>query len=105
MKIKISISLLILLLVGCAQELVLPEASNAAVSRVSEKFPGVTIEQLAQGKVLYAENCGKCHKLYAPASKLDDYWEGITPPMAKRAKLSADQEKLVLQYLVAMSKQ
>jgi mono/diheme cytochrome c family protein len=95
----------VLLAVGaCSKEVSFPDASEGDVKRIQEKFPEASLDKLQKGKALYLANCGSCHRLYAPSSKLDDYWESIVPPMADKARISEEEEALILQYLIAKSK-
>lgn len=52
-----------------------------------------------KGQALYNENCGKCHKLPLISSHSEEKWQKIVPPMAKKAKLDATQESLVMAYV------
>lgn len=52
-----------------------------------------------KGQALYNENCGKCHKLPLISSHSEEKWHKIVPPMAKKAKLDATQESLIMSYV------
>jgi len=55
--------LLALIVIGAcsASKIVVPSQTDA--DRGKETFPDLTMAQLLDGKTLYMENCGKCHKL------------------------------------------
>lgn len=57
--------------------------------------------ELAEGKMLYENNCGKCHKLFSPTSKSKEKWGPIVDRMAPKAKLTDAQKSLVYNYVVA----
>lgn len=51
--------------------------------------------ELAEGKSLYENNCGKCHKLYETNAYSAEQWKPIVERMKKKAKISdADAEKV-----------
>jgi cytochrome c5 len=77
--------------------------TQADADRAAAKFPGTNLADLEKGKTTYEANCGKCHKLHAPASRNEEAWRKIVPPMAKKSKLDAASEDLVLRYVVTMS--
>ena len=83
----------------------MPTPTEADVNHANTKFPesGITLAQLQQGKAIYEGNCGKCHKLFQPKNESEAEWRKVVPPMARKAKLDAESEKLVLQYVVTMA--
>ena len=96
-----------LFLVACsASRLATPTAVD--VEKGSANFEALTLSQLESGKVLYSENCGKCH----PHKKVGNYtreeWERIMPDMVQKANkkggnlVDADEEAL-LRYAVTMA--
>ncbi len=56
---------------------------------------------IESGKVIYMSDCNKCHK----AKNIKDYsesqWDVILPNMAKKSKITADQEAQVRMYIRA----
>ena len=58
-----------------------------------------TTENLAQGKNIYENNCGKCHALPNPSSFTDEKWVGIMNWMAPKAKLTAEQTSFAYTYV------
>ncbi len=64
------------------------------VAVVSEVAKPLTPE-LAEAKLIYENNCAKCHKLYQPESRTAEQWQPILLKMQKKAKISdADREKI-----------
>lgn len=78
-------------------------AAEPLKENVKELVKGETAltPELAEGKSLYENKCGNCHKLF-PASKHDkEGWEQTMYYMAPKARLTEDQKKLVYNYLTA----
>ncbi|HEX5002037.1 MAG TPA: cytochrome c [Bacteroidia bacterium] len=79
-------------LTGCATSLYVPTqemASNDA-----------TLEQLTEGRALYASKCGNCHKLHRPAEYDAERWTRNLNKMQKRAKITEEEKGLIYQYLI-----
>jgi cytochrome c5 len=89
------------LLAACSKKLLTPQKSDMA--RAEAVYPGTTLAELKKGKEIFDTYCGKCHPYKNPQTKTQAQWEKIIPPMAKKAKLDANQEKLVLKYVVVLS--
>ena len=62
-------------------------------------FTPSTNENLAQGKVLFENNCGKCHDLPSVTSFNDEKWKSVVDWMAPKAKLTAQQADMVYSYV------
>jgi mono/diheme cytochrome c family protein len=80
----VSLALALLHLAGCATH---------------DNAPPAPTETLATGRKIYVAKCGKCHKLYAPATYSDEEWAKWMRKMSKKAKLSAEKEVLVSGYI------
>ena len=85
--------------------------SQAKVDSVADKFPGYTLAEMMKGKELYESNCQTCHKLAKPDSETESEWNHIVPEMVQKTNrkagkdvLDAEGEKLILRYLITMSK-
>lgn len=63
-----------------------------------------TAEQIAQGKTIFENSCGRCHKLPDPASHTSVQWVGIMNWMAPKAKLTDQQHQWVYDYIVSVKK-
>lgn len=84
---------------------VLASCSQKTVEPVTTKETKVaTAEEIAQGKLLYAANCVQCHKSFAPSEFTEKQWRHEVPPMAKKAKIDATKESLILAYVLAGAK-
>lgn len=88
----------IVVLAACAPktaEVISPVEKPVTV--VTSEFPSSIV---AEGSKLYAENCGKCHKLQTVTDFSSEQWYKIVPNMSALAKLDATQENKILQYVL-----
>lgn len=85
-----------ILLVSCT-----PKASTSATTAGTSTS---TAEEIAQGKTIFENSCGKCHKLPDPTSHNSVQWVGIMNAMAPKAKLTDEQHKWVYDYIVSAKK-
>jgi cytochrome c5 len=81
-----------------------PELTQADADRAAAIKPGFTLDNLKESKMLYEANCAKCHQLFAPTNRNEQGWREIVPPMAEKARITADEKEKILTYLIAMSK-
>ncbi|MBS1934892.1 MAG: hypothetical protein JST96_12900 [Bacteroidetes bacterium] len=98
--------MMVLICAGCISACAtvkLAEPTQIDADRGSQKFSGYSLNDLNEGKKIYEANCNKCHRYKAPESRDEAKWDDIIPKMAKKAKLSSDQQELVLKYVVTMS--
>lgn len=61
-------------------------------------------ETIAQGKDLYENRCGKCHKLFAPTDYAVKQWPEILNSMQSKAKITDEQKAQIYAYLSASAK-
>ncbi|MDI9310819.1 MAG: hypothetical protein QM535_11440 [Limnohabitans sp.] len=94
--IKKSISILIL---GSAIYACGPKATQSTPEIPSTPEVKVSEATLAEGKTLYENNCGKCHKLYEPSAYGKDRWVKILNWMAPKAKITDEQKAKVFAYV------
>ncbi len=99
-----SLSLFVLVMVQCSPKAskAIAEAPLATSEQMKAQF---SVAQLEEGKVIWQNNCNKCHKLFAPESRDNEKWHKVLRRMIPRAKLSDEEGKLVRAYLIAYSKQ
>jgi cytochrome c2 len=88
-------SFIAILLVSCTPKVSTATAPAAATS---------TAEQIAQGKTIFENSCGKCHKLPDPTAHTSVQWVGIMNSMAAKAKLTDEQHQWVYDYVVSVKK-
>lgn len=74
---------------SCAPRVVTPAA---------EATKGLTPE-LAEGKVLFRENCAKCHRLKDPNKYTADEWRPILMRMQKKARISDEEREKIYHYV------
>jgi cytochrome c5 len=89
-------SLTAVLLASC-----MPKASTATAPTGSAVSTGA---QIAQGKTIFENSCGRCHKLPDPAAHTSVQWVGIMNSMAPKAKLTDEQHQWVYDYIVSVKK-
>ncbi len=73
------------------------DSTTVIVETVSPEIP----LELQQGKKLYDNSCGKCHKLYEPKDYTAESWKPIVARMQKKARLDDNEITLVYNYLVS----
>jgi cytochrome c5 len=105
---KLLIVVSVTLAAACSAKLIQPTQSD--VDRVSATYPGYTLTDLDQGKVLFGQTCNRCHPLKNPTGHTADQWRTIVPKMVGRLRkkkgddaISDQQAELILRYLVTMS--
>ena len=89
-KKQITIVIISSLFISCASQLYIP----------TESINSVSVENLKEGRELYAKNCSSCHQLYMPNQYDAVTWKHNLDEMQARAKITDDQKKLVYDYLV-----
>jgi cytochrome c len=103
---KTFIVLSVIIFAACSPKVYVPSDTDAI--RGSEKFPGVTVAELNEGKALYEQKCTICHQAMKLTSKTEEQWRKIVPDMAARYEKSgkgvismAEQDK-ILKYILVM---
>ena len=62
-----------------------------------------TASMLPAEKIFY-QRCTVCHGPRDPGHFTEKQWQGITPSMYQRAGLNADEQKIVLDFLLQNAK-
>lgn len=98
-KYGITIFLILLLLAACSKK-----AIPVITARTSEPPPPqkkmVDVKpDMAMGKVIFTNRCGRCHDLPMPDQYTAQRWEGILSYMIPRARLTDEQTVHVTAYL------
>ena len=93
-----------LFVVACATQTASTIAHTDAVPTKTEAMASFSAEELAQGEILFANNCDKCHKLFEPESRDAEKWNNVLKRMLPKTQLTQDESKLVRGYLIANSK-
>ncbi|NHN27924.1 cytochrome c [Flavobacterium jejuense] len=97
MKLKIAIGLILsLFFVACSSS-----KKNVVEAIEIKEVEQVHLQpELAQGKVLYENNCGKCHTLHSADKYSKEQWSPIVLRMQKKARVNDEQRELIYNYLV-----
>jgi mono/diheme cytochrome c family protein len=83
-------------LMGCAP-------SFKGIPEVTPKMArayGVDQATLARGRGIYMAHCSSCHERVHPGELDPEFWRGITPHMAVKAKISEEEQQQLLHYLM-----
>ncbi|ASZ09938.1 hypothetical protein KTO58_26220 [Chitinophaga pendula] len=88
--------LLAVILWGCSKGI--SPTDTAKVKEAFAKYPD------GEGKSLFLEKCGKCHKYQLPEFRTADKWTGIMERMAKKAKLTDTQKAAVTEFVKSNAK-
>lgn len=91
-KLLLASGMLILVVSSCTQKAIATETKL----NMSEK--------LAQGKIIYDNECGKCHSLPIPTNFTPVQWVGIMNTMAPRSKLTEEQHENVYNWIISVKK-
>ncbi|WP_293873331.1 c-type cytochrome [Flavobacterium sp.] len=101
MKYKIvALLVLVLFLNSCASKSSVPTTqvkkteSIAAVSTLPKELSA----ELAAGKLLYENNCAKCHRLYDTKEFSSEEWKPLVARMQKKAHLDDLQGQRIYNY-------
>jgi mono/diheme cytochrome c family protein len=77
---------------GYSQKLYKPTLADA-------QRTGIHADTLMMGRKQYINNCGSCHALYMPGQYSKEEWENVLYRMQKKAKITDQQAKTILNYL------
>jgi hypothetical protein len=83
---------------GCAARL--PPPTQADALRASVRWPGTTVEALAQGRSLYIDHCSGCHALHRPTELPAAEWPRIVREMEQRSRLDPATARAMIRYLM-----
>jgi cytochrome c5 len=81
---------------------------QADADRGAAKFPDLSLAQLTEGKAVYDQNCGACHKAPKPRSQSEGAWRQIVPKMVAKSNrkmgntIDATKEESLLRFLIVM---
>lgn len=100
-SLSLIVPILLPIALGCATAIVQPTRED--VSWASARWPETTLEELQQGRTIYVRKCAGCHHLHRPDEYPADRWRSLVDEMRKEAKVSAEEEELIVKYLSAAS--
>ncbi|MBI5240063.1 MAG: cytochrome c [Elusimicrobia bacterium] len=78
-------------------------ALAAALAACAGSIPRAPSTALARGRELYVAKCSSCHALYAPREYPPQRWPGLVADMSRPAKVTEEQARSILSYLLAVS--
>ncbi len=86
-------------LLGCKteQQVADGEPDPIAMAQVGDGVSPI----VTGGAKLWAQNCIRCHNIRNPASLSDRQWEIVLHHMRVRANLTAEEHKLILEFVKA----
>jgi len=76
-----------------------PSASNSARASSNKPAGDGSLPKKLTGVELYAVHCNRCHPERYPTEFKEDEWRTIMMHMRVRANLSADDARVIMQYL------
>ncbi|MBV7531686.1 cytochrome c [Chitinophaga sp. sic0106] len=97
MKTLLQLSAIAVLLWGCSKGTASPDKA-AATEAAFAKYPE------SDGKMVYRQNCNKCHGYKWPETRTAEKWPGVIDRMARKAKLTDDQKAAVLDFVKTNAK-
>ena len=101
MKFKVlSLTAFVLFLFSCGTKQVATTTTTSSEPIAEVPSDKLTLE-LAEGKNLYDNNCGNCHKLYEPKKFTQEEWKPILTRMQKKAKLDDTQMASISHYITS----
>jgi hypothetical protein len=53
----------------------------------------------SKGEALYSDKCGGCHRLYSKSELTSEKWRSEVEEMSKKAKLSDEEKRMIIEYL------
>lgn len=91
MKSRIIAAAAIVLLFSCSPKVAVtaqkPDPVQVPPKMESPNEATASTEKYPEGKILYENNCAKCHKLFAPTDYSSQNWGPILVRMQKKAHL------------------
>jgi len=104
MKFKVlSLTAFVLFLFSCGTKQVATTTTTTTTSSepIAEVPSNKLTPELAEGKNLYDNSCGNCHKLYEPKKFTQEEWKPILKRMQKKAKLDDTQMISISNYITS----
>ncbi len=82
----------------------LPQPTAAQAAAAQERFPGTTVETLAEARDTYAQICAGCHTLKLPDQLSAERWPATIHRMQTRHRvaLTESQHQQILMYVLSV---
>ncbi|MGE5352916.1 MAG: hypothetical protein ACM3S2_18085 [Ignavibacteriales bacterium] len=94
--------LLGLFIMSCASSV--PEPSAQQLQWASDKWPGVGVKDLSEGREMYIEKCSGCHSLKVPSDYSEEEWAPVFKKMSRKAKLTEAENEKIWRYISTLAK-
>lgn len=87
---------------GCQKDVTIADITLAQEEVTSEPGAPVAVPPMRKdGARAWAQNCMRCHNVRDPQEHSDREWEVIVHHMRVRANLTAEEHRLILEFLKA----
>ncbi len=72
----------------------------ASLDEAPLKYPGMTAQELEEGRALFLQSCEGCHSYPDTAHYPEAKWPSIMAKMGPKSELTAEQAEKVLRFVV-----
>ena len=105
MKIRILLCLsLVFAVISCGSpKVVAMQPSDPVVPQMPSPPNESAAARIAEGKGLYEQRCGNCHKLFSPTDFSQTDWAPILTRMQPKARFDDEQMALVRGYVYSLA--
>ena len=87
---------------GCQKDVTIADATMEGAEAGSQPNAIVAVPPMRKdGARAWAQNCMRCHNVRDPQERSDREWEIIVHHMRVRANLTAEEHRLILEFLKA----
>ena len=87
---------------GCQKDRTIAEMTIEGAEADSQPSAFVAVPPMRKdGARAWAQNCMRCHNIRDPQERSDREWETIVHHMRVRANLTAEEHRLILEFLKA----
>ena len=93
-----SFSIVMMITLG---SVILPDLVSGQETTVPGPVPAETTNLVAEGAMLYAANCGRCHNMRSSTERTDAQWRVIVSHMRTRANLTRSEAEALRAFLQA----
>ena len=95
------LAIVLIMIVGCNKKAMPVITERKQDPPVPVKNTVAITPDLAKGKMIFINRCGRCHELHKPDQYTATRWEGILSYMGPRATLNEEQTVHITAYLKA----
>ncbi len=87
---------------ACRKDMTIADATKAQAEAIAPPGAPIVVPAIRKdGARAWAQNCMRCHNIRDPQERSDREWEIIVHHMRVRANLTADEHRLILEFLKA----